>query len=87
MDERKNESLNNVAFQTLQRPEPKMFGKREENGVSTPHVLSMRPYAHIQAVLSKNNFEKSSLILKDIFNIFKSRHLILRKLRNLFSNN
>ena len=24
-----------------------MFGKREENGVSTPHLLSMRPYAHI----------------------------------------
>ena len=24
-----------------------MMGKREENGVSTPYVLSMRPYAHI----------------------------------------
>ena len=24
----------------------KWWGKREENGVSTPHVLSMRPYAH-----------------------------------------
>ena len=30
-----------------------MFGKREENGVSTPYVLSMRPYAHIQAKHSK----------------------------------
>ena len=25
-----------------------MLGKGEENGVSTPHVLSMRPYAHIR---------------------------------------
>ena len=32
---------------SLQRPEPKMFGKREENGVSTPQVLRMRQYAHI----------------------------------------
>ena len=24
-----------------------MFGKGEENEVSTPHVLTMRPYVHI----------------------------------------
>ena len=30
-----------------QRPEPKVFGKMGENGVSTPHVLSMKLYAHI----------------------------------------
>lgn len=30
-----------------------MFGKREENGVSTPHVLSIRPYAHTQAKHAK----------------------------------
>ena len=47
------QAFNNVAFQTLQRLEPKMFGKREENGVSTPHVLSMRPYAHIQTKHAK----------------------------------
>ena len=31
----------------LQQSEPKMFGKKGENGVSMPLVLSMRPYAHI----------------------------------------
>ena len=31
----------------------KCLGKREENGVSTPHVLSMRSYAHIQAKYAK----------------------------------
>ena len=30
-----------------------MFGKREGNGVSTPYVLSMRPYAHIIAKHAK----------------------------------
>ena len=39
----------------LQRLEPKMFGKREENGVSTPHVLSIRPYAHIKAKHAKKD--------------------------------
>ena len=48
------QAFNNIAFQTLQRPEPKMFGKREENGVSTLHVLCMRPHAHIQAKRAKN---------------------------------
>ena len=43
------QAFNNVAFQTLQRPKPKMFEKTGKNGVSTPYVLTMRPYAHIQA--------------------------------------
>ena len=43
------QAFNNVAFQTVQRPKPKMFGKREENGVSTSHVLCMRSYAHTKA--------------------------------------
>ena len=38
---------------SLQQSEPKIFGKREENGVSTSHVLSMRPYAHIKAKHAK----------------------------------
>ena len=50
------QALKNVAFQTLQRAEPKIFGKREENGVSTPHVLSMRPYAHIMSKYTKRDF-------------------------------
>ena len=33
---------------SLQRSKPKTFGKKEENGVSTPLVLSMRPHAHIR---------------------------------------
>ena len=32
---------------SIQRPKPKMLGKKGENGVSTLFVLSMRPYAHI----------------------------------------
>ena len=56
LDENKNPSLHNVAFQTLQWSEPKMFRKREENGFSTPHVLSMRPYAHTQAKHAKKDF-------------------------------
>ena len=32
-----------------------MFEKREENGVSTPYVLSMRPYAHIIAKHAKKD--------------------------------
>ena len=31
----------------LQQSEPKMFVKEEENFVSMPFVLSMRPHAHI----------------------------------------
>ena len=34
----------------------KCLGKREENGVSTPHVLGMRPYAHTQAKHAKRDF-------------------------------
>ena len=33
-----------------------MFGKIEENGVSTPHVLSMGSYAHTQAKHAKKDF-------------------------------
>ena len=49
-------AFNDIAFQTLQRPEPKMFGTREGNGVSTPHVLSIRSYAHTQAKHAKRDF-------------------------------
>ena len=41
---------------SLQRLEPKMFGKNKQNGVSTPHVLSMRPYAHIRAKHVKKGY-------------------------------
>ena len=33
-----------------------MFGKREENGNSTPHVLSMGSYAHTQEKHAKRDF-------------------------------
>ena len=35
-----------VISKFLQRPELKMFGKKGEHGISTPLILSMRPYAH-----------------------------------------
>ena len=47
------QAFNNNAFQTLQRPKPKMFWTMEENGVITAHVLSMRSYAHTQAKHAK----------------------------------
>ena len=33
-----------------------MFGKMEENGVSTEHILNMRSYAHTQEKHEKKNF-------------------------------
>ena len=36
-----------------QQPEPIIFGKSEENGVSLLHVLCMRPYEHIKAKHAK----------------------------------
>ena len=47
----------------LQRLEPKCLGKKEENGVSTPHVLKIRPYAHIKAKHAKKNFKSKHVIL------------------------
>ena len=44
--------------QAHQRPEPKMFGKKRENGVGTSLALSMRPYAHI----TLNHAKKGHLI-------------------------
>ena len=38
----------------LQQPEPKMFEKKKENGVSTPHVLSMRLYAYKSKILKRD---------------------------------
>ena len=60
---RRIQDFNNIAFQTLQRPESKIFGKREENGVSTPHVLSMGSYAHTQAKHAKKDFLSKHAIL------------------------
>ena len=43
---RRIQDFNNIAFQIIKRPEPKIFGTRKENGVSIPHVLSTIYYAH-----------------------------------------
>ena len=56
LDERKNQSLQEFLLPTLQRMEPKMFGTREEYGVNTPHVLSMRSYAHTLEKHAKMTF-------------------------------
>ena len=57
------QAFNNIAFQTLQRPEPKMFGTREENGVINPLLLTMRAYAHTQAKHAKRDFLSKHAIL------------------------
>ena len=49
-----------------------MFEIREENGFSTPHVLSMRSYAHTQA--------------KDVEGDFLSKHAILPLFRGLMKS-
>ena len=38
-------------------------GEQKENGVSTPHVLKLRPYAHIKAKHAKKNFKSTHVIL------------------------
>ena len=53
------QAFNNIAFQTLQRPEPRMFGTREENWVNTPNVLSVRSYTHTQENNLKGTFYQS----------------------------
>ena len=45
-----------------------MFGKMEENGVSTSHVLSIRHYAHIQAKHAK----KGLLVKTFHFNLLRT---------------
>ena len=53
------QSFNHIAFQILQRLEPKMFWTREENGVSTPHVLCMSSFAQTQAKHAERDFYQS----------------------------
>ena len=48
------QDFNNVAFKTFQRP--------EENVDSTPHVLSMRSYAHTQAKHAKSDILSKHVI-------------------------
>ena len=50
------QAFNDISFQCLQRSEPKMFETREENGVSSPHVLRMISYAHTQGNHAKRDF-------------------------------
>ena len=54
---------------TLQLPEPKMLGKKGENGVSTTLVLSMRPYAHIlkNHTKKKGHFIKYALFIQNLY--------------------
>ena len=48
---------------SLQPTEPNMFGKKEDNEVHTPYVLSMRPYAHIRV----KHAEKGHFVKKFLF--------------------
>ena len=50
------------------RPEPKIFGKKGKNGVSTPYILCMGPYAHISSKYVKKE------------HLMKSCHLRLKRL-------
>ena len=77
----------------LQRQEPKMFGEKEENGVSTPHVLSMRPYAHIRTKHAKKGYLaktfhfsllKVSCIIKQVIPI--NQICLLTQTSNMYPN-
>ena len=57
------QAFNDIAFQTLQWLEPKMFGTREENEVITPHVLSIKSYAHTQVKHAKKGLLSKHAIL------------------------
>ena len=57
------QAFKDIAFQALQRPEPKMLGTRKKNGVSTPHLLSMRSYAHTQVKHAKKGLLSKHAIL------------------------
>ena len=78
---------------SLQRPEPKMCGTQEENGVSTPHVLSMRPYAYIRAKhANKGHLAKTchftplkvSCIIKQVIQI--NQTCLLNQTNNTYPN-
>ena len=56
-------AFNNVTFHTLQWPKPKIVGKKDENGVSTPYVLSVWSYAHTQEKYAKRDFWSSHALL------------------------
>ena len=54
LDERKNPSLQQLRLPKLFNDwKLKCLGKREENGVSTQHVISVISYAHIQEKYAK----------------------------------
>ena len=78
---------------SLQRPEPKMFGKKEETRVSRPLVLSMRSYAHIIGKHAKKGYLvktchftllKDSCIIKKVIPI--NQTCLLTQTINMYTN-
>ena len=64
LNEMKNPSLQQMpAYKLLNDRNLKCLGKGEENGVSNPRVLSMRPYAHIQEKHAKKGLLVKHAIL------------------------
>ena len=70
----------------------KLLGKREENEVSTQHVLSIRPYAHIKAKHSKKvdlvktchfTLLKDSCIIKKVIPI--NQTCLLTQINNIYA--
>ena len=54
-----------------------MLGKREENVVSTPHVLSMRPYAHTMSKHAKNGLLLKTCYFTSLKVSCITKHVIL----------
>ena len=86
------QDFNNVTFKALQLTEPKMFGKRE-NGVSTPHIISIRSYSHTQTKHAKTHFLvktchftllKVSCIMKQVIPI--NQTCLLTQPSNMYPN-
>ena len=73
LDDKEFQAFSSRFQKALQRPEPIMIRKRK-NGVSTPLVLNMKPYAH---VLSNHGKEKGHYI--NICNLLWKLLCILNK--------
>ena len=93
LDEMKNPSLQQCCLLKSSTIEPKMMGKRAENGVSTPHVLSIRPYDHIMSKHAKKGLLvktchftclKVSCITKQVMSIDQT--CLLTQTSNMYPN-
>ena len=81
----RSQEFNGIAFQTLQRMKPKMFRTMEENGVITPHILSMRSHSHTQAKHAKKDFLLKHAKVTPFWDLMQSKKSQINQPRCLLS--